>query len=499
MFRLNPFSPLPLKSQLGWIAVWVLAGIPLSASGQEAAAIWAALEEGTTKIIQDAEPSVVSIARISKRPAQAKETTGDRLPPGTRIEPALAPSEFGAGVVFSPADQPGKNFILTMYHVVKGGHIAGRPQDLTDELTIHTSRRRKAGVEIVAADPRSDLAVLQIREGESLKPEDLKPIRFAKSANYRKGQFVITLGNPYAIARDGSACAGLGMLSNIARQPKRESGRLNDWDATTLHHLGTLLQIDGQLNLGTSGGAVLNRRGELIGIITAMAALEGYEKSVGYAVPINDGIKRVIRELAHGYEVNYGLLGITLVTRRFPAGEQPTAVWVEAALPGSPASRAGLRSDDMLLAVNGTKVYTQEELMRKIAWLGPGEKARVELYRPSGGEMTKVVTLTKWPVQNDEEIIATRHRFAWNRIAVDYATARNDVFHQQYREAVLVTHIDQTSQYQPSQLRVGDFITHVDNRRVTSPEDFAEAVRGKKSDGVFRLLDNRLVTVPFDE
>lgn len=494
MLRLNQLLPTPAAC-LSLVAACVVGG-PLVAVGQDSAAIWALLEDGITKVIEDAEPSVVSIARVPKRSAKAIDPTGERLPAGTALDSEFVPSEFGAGVVFSPPDQPGENFILTMYHVVKGGHVAGRRDDLGDELTIHTHQRRKARVEIVAADPRSDLAVLRIREGEAVKAEDLKPIRIAKSENYRKGQFLITLGNPYAIARDGSACAGLGMLSNIARRPDSKAESASDAGDRTLHHLGTLLQIDGQLNLGTSGGAVLNRRGELIGVVTAMAALEGYEKSVGYAVPMNDGIQRLIKELAHGYEVNYGLLGITLMTRPFSEDERSTAVWVENAWRGSPAFKAGLKANDMLLAVNGTKVETQEDLMREIAWLGPGEKARVHLFRPGVGEMTRIVTLTKWPVKNDDEIIATRHRFTWNHIAIDYATARDDFFHQQYREAVLVTHVEREKADRLSQLRVGDFITHVDNQRVTSPEDFAEAVRGKKSGSIeFRLLSDRSVTV----
>jgi serine protease Do len=404
-------------------------------------------------------------------------------------------------VVFEPSDQPGKRFILTMYHIVKGGPVAGQSPPGTDELVIHTYKREKAQVEIIAADPRSDLAVLQIRSEETLKPASLKPIRFAETQDYKKGQFVFTLGNPYAIARDGSACAGMGMISNIARKPKPAVPGLLGKDKIrkeTIHHQGTLLQIDGQLNLGTSGGAVLNRRGELIGLVTAMAALAGYEKSVGYAVPIHKGTKRVITELAHGYEVEYGLLGLHPVTVAFPQGEQPTAVRVDVSGSESPASKAGVSVGDVIYTINDTPVFNSDDLMREVAFIGPGQTATLKIFRPHTRQwLTKPVKLTKWPVLNDEGIIATNYRHAWNHLVIDYATARDDQFQsKQYVPGVLITHIQRTSPEEHSQLQVGDFITHVDNQPVRTPEEFDAVVQNKKSGTVeLRLLENRPVTV----
>jgi serine protease Do len=347
--------------------------------------------------------------------------------------------------------------------------------------------------------------VLQIQADDPLKPADLTPIHIAESSQCKKGQFVITLGNPYAIARDGSACAGWGMLSNIARSPRPVKAGLSLMEKNkreTIHHQGTLLQIDGRLNLGTSGGAVLNRKGELIGIITAMAALDGYEKSVGYAVPLNNGMKRVITELAHGYEVEYGLLGIQPLTVAFPAGPQPTATKVETVGPKSPAAEAGVIREDLIHAVNGVTIYNQEDLMREIALIGPGQKAKLQLFRPRTREwLTKEVTLTKWPVYNEEEIIATRQRHAWNNLVIDYATARYEFFgqEQQYRPAVLITRIQRESPEQHAQLRVGDFITHVNDLPVRSPEEFDAAVKRIASETVTLRLWDRIVSVRTEE
>ena len=504
MHLLSHVFPARMPALFSLIAGGVLVFLPLSARAADGLAIVAALEDSFTKIIEDAEPSVVSIARFNKyKPREIDQSgEGHQFAPGTAAANAdeYLPSEFGAGIVFAHPEHADQNLILTMYHVVKGGQIAGRDSRGTDELILHTHKRLKARVEILAADPRSDLAVLQIQAGEKLKPSELKPVTLAKNHKYRKGQFVITLGNPYAIARDGSVCAGWGMLSNMARRPKPIGLPLGDHERNkteTIHHLGTLLQIDGQLNLGTSGGAVLNRRGELIGMVTAMAALEGYEKSVGYAVPLDDSMKRIITELANGYEVEYGLLGISPVTTDFPAGEQPTAVKIEATGLGSPAAQAGVFRDDLIYAVNGITCYTREDLMREVALMGPGGLARLQIYRPQTRQwLVRNVKLTKWPVYNDEEIIATKPRHLWNHIQIDHATARYDFFGQQYRDAVLVTDIQRESPENLSQLRVGDFITHVDDKAVTTPQEFLAAVKGKnRGETVYLRLLDRVIRV----
>src|SRR5207302_1902592 len=129
--------------------------------------------------------------------------------------------------------------------------------------------RRGYYARIIAADPRSDLAILSIDYAAlGLKSSDLHaiPLR-ALSAPLRKGQLVVALGNPYAIARDGSASASWGMISNIARRPapvrQRETGVPR---SETIHQFGTLLQVDTRMELGTSGGALVNLRGELVGV-----------------------------------------------------------------------------------------------------------------------------------------------------------------------------------------------------------------------------------------
>src|SRR5262245_59273960 len=126
-----------------------------------------------------------------------------------------------------------------------------------------------------------------------------------------------------------------------------------------LHHFGTLLQTDARLNLGCSGGALVDLKGELIGLTTSLAAISGGETPGGFAVPMTAGMARVIETLKRGEEVEYGFLGV-----KFEANEQQDQRGVRVAdvVRGSPASRAGLRSGDRIVEVAGVPVRDYDEL-----------------------------------------------------------------------------------------------------------------------------------------
>lgn len=288
---------------------------PARADDPDGLAVAIALEKALVSTIRQAEGTVVSIARYKPAPPlrvgdgpmpfdfeqRRREMLRESQQPGSQD---FVPNDFGSGVVFAPAGSPNERMILTNYHVVRGGPFAQRAKD-ADEYRIYVKLANRRGFEakIVAADPRSDLAVLGIDlPALALRPADVPAIPFPENPQLRKGQFAICLGNPYAVARDGSPSVTWGMISNIARRPA-PVGSLFDDEARkreTIHHFGTLLQIDTRLHLGASGGPVLNLKGELIGLATSLAALDGYEKAVGYAIPLDASMRRIVDDLARG-------------------------------------------------------------------------------------------------------------------------------------------------------------------------------------------------------
>jgi serine protease Do len=512
--------PTNLRFPLAALFLWGSLVAPVAAQSDLTAAL--ALEQAFVETIAENEDSVVSIARIrietARRPPlrpnpfnfldQREQLRENREDPKS---PEFIPNEFGAGVLLALRDDPEKPYLLTNYHVVRGGPIQGRPAENADALLyVKFSHGNGYYASILAADPRSDLAVLAIDyEQLQLQPSDLKPLRFARDELPRKGQIVIGLGNPYAIARDGSPSASWGIISHIARAPKPppdpESFTVSPEE--TLHHTGTLLQVDMRLNLGTSGGALLNLRGEFVGLTTSLAAIDGYETSAGFAIPADKRFQRIFETLARGEEVEYGFLGVTpqdipvaqLALRNLPLG-QPGGAELAQVFQNSPAGRAGIKRGDIVLAIDGRAILNRRDLMRDISLLGPDAETSIKLFRPERGRPLFVnVKLGKWPALDDENVIVTQPRFPdWRGVWVDYPTGRSRFLARSlsYPDAVLVREIEADSPAAATPLQSGEFIAFVAGQPVRTPAEFHEAVESLTGAVVLKMLDGREITIP---
>src|SRR5262249_40398802 len=145
----------------------------------------------------------------------------------------------------------------------------------------------------------------------SLSARKLIALRLGDADKLRQGNFLICLGNPYNAARDGKASASLGILSNLARRLDPPA----DQDINIRRFFKfqpTLMQLDSHLNLGMSGGAVINIKGEFVGLTTTGASPVGYDAAAGYAIPMDALGRRAVSELIQGKEVEYSFIGIGL-------------------------------------------------------------------------------------------------------------------------------------------------------------------------------------------
>ncbi|MBI3861333.1 MAG: trypsin-like peptidase domain-containing protein [Planctomycetia bacterium] len=485
---------------------------PVAAQEPNGLAAAAALQEAFVKAIESAEKSVVSIARDKRGPAfhaERRHPLFERERPSDPTDPNWTPNEFGAGIVI---DKNG--LILTNYHLVRGGPIKDRPDHKAEQsLYVRLSDRRGFEAYIFAADPRSDLAVLWI------DCNDLVPLKVEPAGTIRKGQIVIALGNPYAIARDGSASATWGIIGNVSRQAGAE-GEPNDPErrkTETIHHLGTLVQIDARLDLGTSGGALLNLKGDLIGMTTSLAAIVGYEKSAGFAIPFDDSMVRIIESLRQGKEVEYGFLGVQpgdVLPSEFVNPEwEPIkarirrgAARIDGLAPNLPAHRAGLQMGDVVLKVRGRDVFSQNDLMREIGLAAPGDLVRISLYRlagpgRAGREIEVPVEVGKWPVIDEEGIVARNPtRVPWRGLVYDYSTSRRKFFAfpsmQEPIDGVRVVKVTPGSPAATGDLQPGDLITHVKGDPIRNPRDFAEAVQKSSGPVALRIWSPANRTAP---
>jgi S1-C subfamily serine protease len=445
-----------------------------------------ALESAVADAIARAEPSVVAVAREKsehdettavrgREPVHARGFDRRLLPePFQPPESDVLSFDYGSGVVVGDNGE-----ILTAYHVVRGAA----------KLTVRAENRQQFEAEVIAADPRSDLAVIAPRDDQNARPK-LRKIAIGDATRLRKGAFLVALGNPFNAARDGKPSASWGILSNTARKidptlDEKARGELQ------LRNYPTLLQLDSKLNLGMSGGAVVNLKGELVGVTTAAANAAGFDAQAGYAIPMDILGRKVVESLRQGKEYEYGFLGIKL-------DMQTRTSRVSGAEPGSPAADGGVQVHDQIVAVGEIPVTDSESLVVAINSVPAGEPVTLKLVR-QGGVIERTVTLAKLKVRGGP-VIATNRPEPWRGVRVDYTstlantTFAPEAFEAMARRGVLVTEVESGSEAEKAGLKPNQLITRVEGRPVPSPREFARAVAGLK--GPVRLeTDQGVVTV----
>jgi S1-C subfamily serine protease len=473
-----------------WLAFWLIAagGLSAAAAGDDTdLQKTQALQKVLHKIITQVEPSVACIV-VSR--SDAYHTLGlgpdkdhpgqlgdfdpeilktkpglaapkDRIPWQKKLDladPGHVPQAFGSGVVI---DSTG--LVLTNYHVV---------QDAT-KLYVRLPGGKASYADVHAADPRSDLAVLRLLNTKLLP---LEPVRLGDADKMERGHFVLSIANVFAAGfRDGQPSASWGILSNVRR---RAAANPRDEDQTKpLHYYGTLLQTDARLHLGCSGGALVNLQGEMIGLTTALAAIQGGETPGGFAIPINAGLARIIEVLKRGEEVEYGFLGVTF-DERVPDGSP--GVTVASAYPGSPAFiEAKLRGKEIIVAINGTPLQQSDDLLVSLGTQLAGSKVRLQIRR--GKELYAAeVKLAKLYVPG-KKIASSLGKRPYSRgLRVDYTSllVQKPPRLSSMPPGVLVSEVKPNSSADRAFFKPGDIITHVNGRPVNTPEAFYAATEG---------------------
>lgn len=311
-------------------------------------------------------PAVVSIqvegtaVQAQKVPEELKKFFGEGGGVGRQAQPFEG---LGSGVIIDAA----KGYVLTNNHVI----------NQAEKISIQLNDGREFDAKLIGSDDQSDIALLQIPN-----PTGLTQIAIADSDALRVGDFAVAVGNPFGLGQTATS----GIVSALGRS------------GLNLEGLENFIQTDASINRGNSGGALLNLKGELIGINTAILAPGGGSVGIGFAIPSNMA-RTLSQQLIQFGEIKRGLLGIkgtelnADLAKAFNLNVQRGA-FVSEVMPNSGSAKAGVKSGDVIVSLNGKSLSSFAELRSRIATTEPGSKVKLGMLR-DGKPLEVEVTLDK--------------------------------------------------------------------------------------------------------
>ena len=370
----------------------------------------------------------------------------------------------GSGVI---AEFDGRQYIITNNHVI---HRA-------DDIRVEVTDSRFFEAEVVGRDSLSDVAVLRI------DVEDLPTVTLGDSDQLREGEWVMAIGNPLTFAHSVT----MGTVSALGR--KRFGAEY-----------GSFIQTDAALNMGNSGGALVNLRGELVGINTAISSNDGGNIGIGFAIPINL-VKDVAEQLIEHGEVRRGLLGVNIDNLKPLLAEamgldNTQGVLITGVSSGRAADKAGVKRDDIVLEVDGQPVHNAVDLRSQIGRTAPGVEVELLVLRDGARKRIKVEleSLT-------EEALATSAGTRDSNEARGPLGIRVENLKDEWAErlgyedesGVVIVRVARGSEAAKRNLRRGMLIQEINGEQVETVEDYEDALEEIEPGDAFmmRVLGER--------
>jgi Do/DeqQ family serine protease len=420
-------------------------------------------------LLEKTTPAVVNISVSSKVKVKAnpfgnedfiERFFGDRIPPGLGGGDNDNQDEdegeertqrsAGSGVIINA----GKGYVLTNHHVIDGA----------DKITVTLKDRRTAEATLIGSDPGTDIALLKI----DLRRLDDIPL--ADSDQTKVGDFVVAIGNPFGIGQTVTS----GIVSALDRSTYSRDKYQN------------YIQTDAAINQGNSGGALINSKGELIGVNAAILSRSGGSNGIGFAVPTNMITNIMDQLIAYG-EVRRGRIGVSIqnINAELMASldlKSRDGALVSQVVEDSPAERAGLKAGDVIVGFNGKDILDSDDIRNAVGYVERGQRANITYIR-DGKKITTKINVEKAP---DEEIEAEIEEDASvdpsSYDAFDGASFSNipaNLDPQGGDAGVVITNIKRGSNAYEAGLRKGDIIRAVNNEEIDDLDDFKAQIAGK--------------------
>ena len=357
---------------------------------------------------------------------------------------------LGSGVIISP-----DGYIVTNNHVVSGF-------DKIAVLLADGTEFNGNAVKVVGRDPQSDLAVLKV---ESKK--QLPSVPLGNAADIEVGDWAIAVGNPFGLS--GTVTVGVVSAKGRSGLPLPEGPSYQDY-----------IQTDASINPGNSGGALVDIKGELMGINSAIRTPSGGSVGIGFAVPV-DIVRSVTDQLIKTGKVVRGYMGIrpqsvTDAIRKAMGLEDIKGVLVADVIAGQPADKAGIKSGDVIIEVNGVKTDGVEQFRNQVAEFAPSTRISVVIVR-DGARMTKSVTLATFPESEQQSSTSEEQPpAAWLGITARDLTT-DERAHAKVSGGVVVDSVESGSVADDAGIESEDIVLEVGKNRIGGMGDYNRAMR----------------------
>ena len=406
------------------------------------------MSDGFAEVVAQVKPGVVKIT------TEGTVNVEGRSPwRGTPWEVPDQPRELegqGSGVIIN---FNGDQYIITNNHVIRHA----------DNIRVETTDSRFFAAEIIGRDSLSDIAVLKVAA------EDLPTVAMGDSDQLREGEWVLAIGSPLTFSHSVST----GIVSALGR--KRFS----------MSEYGSFIQTDAAINPGNSGGALVNLGGELVGINTAIVSRShrGGNIGLGFAIPVNL-VKDVVAQLVEHGEVRRGLLGVIIgnldpLVAETMGLDRNRGVVIDEVTPGGAADKAGVKVDDVVLAIDGQPMRNSTELRDRIGRTAPGTEAELLVLRDGKEKRIKV----ELELRTEEALAAGRSRDdadAEQEMLGLKVQELTDALAQRLRyedeDGVVVARVVRGSEASRRGLLRGMLIQEVNRKQVETVEDFEDAL-----------------------
>lgn len=404
---------------------------------------------------------------------QMEQMFGDMF--GQHLRPQGPQKASGSGVIIST-----DGYIVTNNHVV----------EKADKIEVTTNDKRTFQAKVIGTDPNTDLALIKITA------TNLPIVKLGNSDDTRVGEWVLAVGNPFnltstvtagIISAKGRNIGIIGTKDNEddnGADPFGGRTRMQQQGAPkTIKGIESFIQTDAAINPGNSGGALVNTKGELVGINAAIASQTGSYEGYGFAIPVNLA-KKVLNDIEKYGSVKRGYVGVSFSELNPDVASElkintTVGLYVNELVPGGGAELAGLHKGDIITKVNGRKVTESSDLQETVGRLQPGDKINLSILR-DGQEKNFNVVLKGEPAANRLALNKSAEEI-YNKLGASFqplSEAQKNKFH--VHSGVVVTQVRSGKMFDELGVEVGSVITSINKTPINSSSDIDKAITNTK-------------------